>query len=120
LNRECGAFTRLPPPLAVLAVSHLRQLTAEDPSELVVECDLQCFLEEHEDGEHHGLVTDTAGEGPDLWATWSEDAPAATLVHLTACTRENGKDGGLQECCTLFTRHPGRCTFDLTAAAVTA
>jgi hypothetical protein len=105
MKRECGTTACLPPTLAVLALYHVK--------EAVVENELQCFLEAHSDGDHYGLVADTARDAPDLWATWSGANPPAVLTRLTACARDNGKEGGRQDACSLFTRHPGRCTFDL-------
>jgi hypothetical protein len=112
MNRECGATACLPPTLAVLATRHLRQTTTH-LGEPAVENELQCFLEEHSDGDHYGLVADTLFDAPDLWVTWSDQNPPAALTHIAACTRDNGQEGGRQEVCSLFRHHPGRCTFDL-------
>lgn len=112
MRQECGATASLPPSLAVLALHHLRQAGPQLAADPCVETRLECFLDAHAEGDHYGLVTDTAGAAPDVWVTWSEGEPPATLTHLPACPKDNGQDGGLHDVCTLFSRHPGRCTFD--------
>jgi hypothetical protein len=111
MRKECGATAYLPPSLAVHALQHLRRSGTRLPPDLGVETGLECFLEAHDDGDHYGLVADTPGNTPDVWATWSEGEAPATLTHLAACPQDNGQDGGLHDVCTLFIRHPGRCTF---------
>lgn len=116
MHRECGATTQLPPALAVRALRHLRRLAATGtgtPRDLLVETDLHCFLEAHEDGEHHGLVADTDDGAPDVWTTWSDGSRPASLTHLLACPADNGEADGRHDVCCLFVHHPGRCTFDL-------
>jgi hypothetical protein len=121
MKRECGATAYLPPRLTILAANHLKNIRAEqstgargnDLTDFVVENWLQCFLEEHSDGSHYGLVTDTIRGVPDVWATWSGENQPTSLTHIAACTRNNGKEGGLQDSCSLFSHHPGQCTFDL-------
>jgi hypothetical protein len=113
MTRECGAGAHLPPSLAVLALSRLQQIGTRLATDLLVERDLQCFLEAHTEGVHYGLVTDTSGDAPDVWTTWSGANPPTTLTHVAACPEDNGETGGLQDVCALFTHHPGRCTFDL-------
>jgi hypothetical protein len=111
MRKECGATAYLPHSLASLALHHLRQAEPQLASDPYVETGLECFLEVHAEGDHYGLVTDTAGAAPDVWVTWCEGKPPSTLAHLPACPRDNGQDGGLHDVCTLFTGHPGRCTF---------
>lgn len=112
MTRECGATAYLPPALAVRAAEHLTGIGVGEPA---VEHWLQCFLEAHAEGSHYGLVSDTLRGVPDVWATWSGADRPADLTHLAACPRDNGKEGGLQDVCSLFVRHPGRCTFELTS-----
>ncbi|MYY10117.1 hypothetical protein GT204_14690 [Streptomyces sp. SID4919] len=77
--------------------------------------DLRCEIEEDHPGLHAAAVRLLDSSPPEtVWTQWADWRDPATVLVLRDCAEGGGKPVGYDDWCTLFTGHPGTCSFELT------